>query len=466
MPETFRDCAAYSSLQHHNMRKNSEKIAGLLVLVILVAAASFRISAYGDPRLSIGTSDTSGYISASQAPLFSIEMFTGRRLFTTNLLFKLANSDTTCPRPKISTPGNGQENERALKNCFDRITLIQVALSILGWSALAWIISRRMSNGLFKIFATILIVGFAYSPQIAEWDSVLSPESLSLSGFALLLALAIEIGFGVAEWQVSAAKRKLSLMISGWVCIFFLWVFLRDVHIYAIPLIITLCLPFLRDKGIRAIPVLIPALVILGGLFLLGSITAHISPRWQPSVSHVFDTYIMTSSSAVDFMTTRGMPSPASGAAYQTWFNAHADRAYALFLIEHPGFTATTLIESRDQFSSDFYQPYFPASETQIYQRLALLGEFLHPETNAIFLLDALLFYGVLAAAIKRRDDITRLPWAWFAAWIFLYAGASLFISFFGDTFGTRRHIFPSVELMRLYAWMFIVVLMDQALES
>lgn len=444
------------------MRLLKEKTASLLVLVILVLAAYARLTSYGDLRLSIGTSDTAGYVSAAQVPWLSKEMFTGRRLFSTNLLYKLTVDESQCPAPKISTPGNGQENARALKNCFDSIVLLQIFFSILGWSALAWTISRHLQNGLYKILAATLIIFFAYTPQIAEWDSVLSPESLSLSLFALLLALTIEICFTVAEHRTDASPRKYGWLIFIWVAIFFLWAFLRDVHIYAIPITLAACLPFLRNKNIRAIPFLLPALAILGGLFFLGSVTAHQSPRWQPSISHVFDTYILTSPRAVDFMTARGMPAPEAGEPYTSWFNARADRAYALFLIAHPGFIATTLIESRDQFSSDFYQPYFPAPETKNREALTLLGEFLHPQTNAVFLLNALLLIGTIGTALKRRDAHSA-SWAWIATWVFLYASASLFLSFFGDTFGLRRHIFPSVEIFRIYIWISLLVLMDSA---
>jgi hypothetical protein len=47
-----------------------------------------------------------------------------------------------------------------------------------------------------------------------------------------------------------------------------------------------------------------------------------------------------------------------------------------------------------------------------------------------------------------------------------MYSAISLFISLFGDIDGTRRHIFPSVELFRLFLWIFLTVQVDQALET
>lgn len=106
-----------------------------------------------------------------------------------------------------------------------------------------------------------------------------------------------------------------------------------------------------------------------------------------------------------------------------------------------------------------------PAPETQIRHTLSVLGEFLHPETNPVFRLDTILFIGLIGVALK-LPTVQSAPWAWVAAFIFLYASASLFISFFGDTFGMRRHIFPSVEFFRLFAWIFIFPLMDASMET
>ena len=444
------------------MRFIKEKTPYLLLLVIIVAMAWLRLTTYGKLSLSVGTPDTPGYVNASRAPLFSMEMFTGRRLFSTNILFKLANNESTCPDPKVSIPGAGQENDRTDEQCFDAIVLLQNILAVTGWSALAWVVARRLRQFVFKLLAATIILGFAYTPQIAEWDSILSPESLSLSLFALLFALLLEICIRIADGQALSSPGTTIWLITFALLVFFYWIFLRDVHIYSAFMLVGLAIPFLFYKNIRAIRVVIPLLIILFALFLFGSTTAHLSPRWQPSISHSFDTYILPSQTAVEFMTSRGMPDPQSGEPYESWFNANADRSYALFLVTHPGFIVTNLINAQEYFSDSFFQPYYRPVESQTREYLSLLGEFLHPTTNAVFILDALLLAGMLIAAIKHRDA-HHTAWAWVAVWAFLFAAVSLFTGFFGDTYGTRRHIFPSVELFRLYTWMFLFVVMDWA---
>jgi len=65
-------------------------------------------------------------------------------------------------------------------------------------------------------------------------------------------------------------------------------------------------------------------------------------------------------------------------------------------------------------------------------------------------------------AWIKRTPTLTA--WAWMALWVYGIAAATLFISYFGDTAGLRRHIMPSVEIFRLHLWVFLMPFLDGAI--
>jgi len=56
--------------------------------------------------------------------------------------------------------------------------------------------------------------------------------------------------------------------------------------------------------------------------------------------------------------------------------------------------------------------------------------------------------------------------WAWLAFLVYGIAAATLFISYFGDTAGLRRHIMPSVEMLRLYLWVFLLPFFDLLLDG
>src|SRR5215204_3621571 len=146
-----------------------ERALNILLAIIFIVGICLRIMSYGDIDLSIANNDTASYINSSKAPIFSWESFSGRRLFTTNLLFKIANNDEKCKIFALSLPALGLENSRARQPCFDRIVILQNILSIVGWCFLAWMTARWLNNSFLKIFSVVIILLFGFSPLIAEW---------------------------------------------------------------------------------------------------------------------------------------------------------------------------------------------------------------------------------------------------------------------------------------------------------
>ena len=69
--------------------KPGQNIYRFVVFGIIIIASVIRIFVYGDPNLSIAGNDTVSYVEASQVPLFSSEILTGRRLLTTNIVYKI-----------------------------------------------------------------------------------------------------------------------------------------------------------------------------------------------------------------------------------------------------------------------------------------------------------------------------------------------------------------------------------------
>ena len=167
------------------IKKNIVSIFILIVMSILVWG---RLHWYGDLRLSIANGETHSYISASRAPLFSWKIFTGERMFTTSVLYKLANDTVACPSVAYSFPSSGTETPREISPCFDKIVLIQNLLAVFGWVILALAIIKHLNNGLIKFVAAITILLFGFTPQLAEWESALGPESLSFSLFVFWIA--------------------------------------------------------------------------------------------------------------------------------------------------------------------------------------------------------------------------------------------------------------------------------------
>jgi hypothetical protein len=418
-----------------------------------------RTTIYGDLRLSIAMPDTSSYIASSAAPLLSWQSFTGQRLFTTNLLYKFI-PDQKCADTPFSAPALKKELFRKIQTCFTQIVILQNILAIIGWCALAWSVAQRVRHPLFKIFAATLILLYGFTPQIAEWDSVLSSETISLSLFALNLALLTEIIFRLLSKEDESHPLRTSPLVAVWLAVFTVWLFIRDVHLSAIPITLIVFAPLLFIKRIRQNKIFAALPILLICLFMLGSATSRQSIRQQIPLGNSFNAYIFPYPTRVQYFTERGMPSDTASAQYKTWFQDHAANTYLKFLITHPGFVGATVLENIAYLQSDFTQPYYKSPEIKYRSMLLKIGEALHPQSNTVFIIDAILFIALCVAAFNNKNGET-VGWLWLAAWIFLYSSASLYLSFFGDADGVGRHIFPAVESFRLFIWIFLIAQMD-----
>lgn len=448
------------------MKSIKSNWANFVILLILLTGSWLRLNWYGDLRLSIANAETDSYISSSQASVFSWKIFAGQRLFTTNLIFKMANDPANCPITSYGKPGIGEEDYRRIQPCFDRIALLQNLLSIIGWAFLAWMVARQLKNPLIRIIAASVIIIFGFTPQIAEWDSVLSPESLSLSMFAIALGVALELVFRASKSETPLRTKPEKILLAALLILFLLWVFVRDVHLYAIPITLVLLVPLFLIKRFREAKALTIAVAVLLFFFAIGYASARDSLRaTRYPLMNSLDEYIWPHPSRVEFFKRYDMPEKDNpdykqAPIYQAWADEHAAKAYAMFLIAHPGFVATTLWENLDQISSDFVQPYFFTPEVTNREFLLSVGEILHPETPAVYLISLIVLLAFLVHSIQNRAPGLS-AWMWLAFWVFGIATATLFISYFGDTAGLRRHIMPSVEMFRLFLWIFLMPLLD-----
>ncbi|HEY5983835.1 MAG TPA: hypothetical protein VIU38_10215 [Anaerolineales bacterium] len=431
----------------------------LSAAAIIVVLAGFRLTAYGDVRYSVGNGETMSYIESSRAPAFSWQSFAGRRLFTTNLIYKLANDPERCPLTAVSNPAEGKEVPVILQACFDRLATIQHVLAVFSWSLLAWMIAREFRSGPVRILAAAIILAFAYTPQIAEWDSILSPESLTMSLFVLSLALLVELSFHArgtgARWS-----RPQILMGTGLLLTFTLWIFVRDVNLYSLLVTIPMAILLLLISRRELRPGLAVCAGVLVAIFALGYFTARDSLRaTRYPLVHAFEDYILPFPSRVEWFDAKGMPDPASQ-AYLPWLDKNASSTYAAFLVSHPGFVLQSLWENLAYFRAEYTQQYDKGEQTWGRATLLSLGEMLHPESNVVYLVILLCTtaIGVRAAA---PASITQRTWLWLVTWFLLVSVVVLLVSFFGDTNAFRRHLYPSVESLRLLMWLALLIVLD-----
>ena len=352
-----------------------------------------------------------------------------------------------------------------MQPCFDRMALLQNTLSILAWCALAWVTARWMTTFPAKIGVVAVILLFGFTPQIAEWDSVLSPESLTVSGYVALLALLEEIVLGVLSGTDRWGSRRNSLLVAAWLLLFTVWLFVRDVHLYALPVTVvmlgaTLVVPRLRRQGVLWL-----AMGVLAGLFVLGYVSAQASQRaTHYPLAHAFEDYILPFPDRAAYFQQFGMPDR-TAASYQKWLDDNATRTYGLFLVSHPGFILSSIGQNLYYFRAEFVQQYYEPRGAANRSMVLQLSETLHPESLAVYLLDVLFIAGLWLAGYRKSKPLAW-GWAWIATWFFLASGAILFVGFFGDAEAARRHIYPSVEAFRLLLWILLFVYVDWMLQG
>jgi hypothetical protein len=428
------------------------------IVCVIIIASILRAGVYGAPNVSIATNDTRSYVESSQVPLFSSEIMTGRRLLGTNLLYKVMEPKDGY---QILVNGSPHTTRRALQPGFDRIVILQLILSILGWGLLAFTVSEYMMNPFMKVLSAITVIVFAFTPQMADWDSILMSESLVFSLFAFQLALMIKISFLTYREQHS----KTPFYFTAWAILFFMWTFLRDTNLFAALVTIGMISILLFSARFRKNRNLHKILVFITTVFILGFFTSSNSIRSQVQIINIYNDDLLRSSASIATLKELGMPEP-NTEAYNTWFQKNSSKTLIKFMFIHPGYPILKVIKDFPSAFTEIKQTYFKAPEqAQARDLLMTLGNALHPENTTPFLLDLFLLIGLILLGIKNINETSR-PWLWLGAWLFLTAGVTLILSILGDTWAINRHALFSTMIYRLFMWVFSIIIIDSALQQ
>lgn len=312
-----------------------------------------------------------------------------------------------------------------------------------------------------KILSAVTIVVFAYTPQIADWDSILMSESFTFSLFALQLAILIKTIFLIYK----DSNSKMSTYITVWAFIYFLWTFLRDTNLFAALVTIGMIVLLLFSTRYRKNKHLFGILVFVTVILILGLSTSSNSTRSHVPFSNIYNNDLLPSPSRVIILQELGMPVPDS-ADYQEWFQENSAKTLIKFMLIHPGYPVTKIVKDFPLAFTEIKQTYFKTPEhAQARKSLMVLGEALHPESTAPFLLDLFLLLGVILLTVKNKNETGR-PWALLGIWLFMTATITLIPAILGDTSALNRHALLSTMIYRLFTWIFTIVIMDIAIEQ
>jgi len=419
--------------------------------------------------------DTDGYIAAAQYPSFSWQSLTAERPPTVPLLYRVFMPQSGYKLTNVSQASLGGETKQlAPQPGFEGIVIFQMVFSILTWCVLAWVVFFKLKTPGIRLTAVALILIFAFSPQVADWDSILSSESLTFSLLALVLAFTILLVHRMAN-KIFTGSFSSGILLAAWLASITLWIFARDSNVYLIPVTVVFLIlaGFLALKKKGALIMLGVAALYLLGLFTLQQKTMNLSMRWEkPFIADLIGN-VLSYPSRVDFFIQKGMPfSPklkdaikagvrhddyAKFPDFMQWMKNGGYSTYTQFLISNPFWASLQVYNDLDGLFGSNLQPYFPTGTTSRPGWLVNIGNLVHPLSTTvipeIFLLSAIIF----AAALMYREP-GQMAWAAFFIWLLLVAFLLLFVGYHGDFYSKDRHVLVPVLQMRLSFWMTILI--------
>ena len=450
------------------MKKFLEWLLPILFVLIFIYG---RIVCYGPMNDSVAVQDTESYFAAAKGNPFSLEFFEQQRSPSYPLLIKISNPTLEYELTQLSEPYFGTESRLAVQPGTETLVRNQTVISILCWSAAALLITSSFNGWFAKALSAFLVLGCGFVPQIADWDSILSSESLSISLFILMVGLLFKVipdgkGDRLVTWLAAA----------GMVVVSFFWIFTRDTNAYfiiveALVLIVTGIIYWIRRKGQRISTILTGFLLV--GIFFFHQGTFRVSERWLLPILNNMTENVFPYETRVQFFTDREMPteggvlSLTGSAEYNNiyenekfihWARRFGLQTYQRFLLSMPLWSVLQVYNNLDSFFEENRQPFFYGSNQQRPHWAEKPGNLMHPLSAAVILIDFLLLILVAVKAVKSGDaaDIRSF---WTLLILFLGGGLLMSLSYLGEVRSIWRHVFGGVLALRLMLWLGISAL-------
>lgn len=243
--------------------------------------------------------DTFGYARVAEYGLNEAGFWSGERPFTIPLLYKVL----------------GHTSEiRSSPDLVHRVTQLQLGVSIAAWAVLAGSVAWMIEAKWIRATAFGLILAFAATLDISQWDRMLLSESISTSLFSLLIAGGLT---GYQLWGTTRGPPRskwIIVYLVGMTGVIVLFSFSRDPNAYlliagAILLATTTIIRRVWREPFRWIVLLLSFLMAL--TFVVQDQTMVLSKRWVGPFLNVFSSRILPVDEFVRFFKERGLPADA-----------------------------------------------------------------------------------------------------------------------------------------------------------
>ena len=457
-------------------------LSWIAVIAILVIGARIRLNAYGNICEALLTSDSAKFIALSGENVFSSDFLASNRPAFITLAYKLGGVDPEMLITEFSKPERLIPRQvYADLNC---ISGLQAAMSILSWSVLSVVLASKLRSNWLRVVIAALVLGFAYVPQLADWDRVIQSESLSFSMWALTFAMSIEFVARILR-DKKAIRWSTWLFFVLWGLMLVSWGFSRDTNIYMILLIgvssaLALLIPAARKN--MPVPLLLTVALFCLAVFGLQNSLLYRSDRWMNSFFNNLNMRILPYPEREAWFVERGLPTPKPlyqyanllGGGYEiesseldellVWTAENGSGLYTKYLLTHPAWAINHAWKvARIPFIENL-QPYSKPDFEFVSPYLYSIGDMLHPKTSVVAWVQWVMLLGwaglVVFKPFKQHQRGILIVFGLF----FVGELGMLFVSIHGDALGLIRHALVSVMPLRLNLWLLSVWLLDGSL--
>lgn len=242
--------------------------------------------------------------------------------------------------------------------------VIQTAISILAWSTLAVVVGRLARRGWPQLVAGGLVLGFAVTTPIVQWDRSVLSESVSLSLLALLFAAGI-------SW----ARRPGGARAAALVAVALVFAATRDTDIWVVAMLALALGAFAawhtwraagptRERTLQQAVRVAWVTALLAVVVVLTGYSSASANRTQQNVVNVYTARVFPYVDRIDWFADHGMPdarplralarlakevdgnAPVVGvdlgaprfAALARWLRDDGVSTYVEWLLTHPGY--------------------------------------------------------------------------------------------------------------------------------
>ncbi len=437
----------------------------LLPFVFCLAFVYGRVVLYGRMDDSVAVQDTESYFQTAEQAAAKLSFFEQPRSPGYPLLIRLSDPSGEHELTQMAEPFFGSEPRLAVQAGTENIIRNQTIISIVCWILFMLLIVSSLNGWLTKALGAFLVLSFGFVPQVADWDSILSSESLSISLFALMLGLLVKVIPGGQREGIRSHLAAIGLFFVNAV-----WIFTRDTNSYfvlleaAVLIIVSIITWF--GKNMQRVSSLLCGFFLIG-LFVLHQGTFRVSERWLLPLLNNLTANVFPYEERVQFFADNGMPADEktlalTGSAeyndiYENeallhWARLFGMQTYQKFLLSMPLWSMLQVYENLDGFFVENRQPFFYGSNEQTPHWAEKPGNLLHPLSASVIVIDLflLILMGIKAGRYRQRSD-ARL----FLLLLILFLGGGLMMSiaYFGEVRSVWRHVQGGVMALRLMVW-------------